>query len=497
MRMIGFEIKGLFGNKNYKILFNKNPRVTIIFGLNGTGKTTILGMIENILKLNFFGLEEVVFNEFKLLLDSNETIGYFKGETQEESRICLIGEGNTVKDCFYLEDRRKSKTNGDKRSHFYVFNLIDYIQKNNLEKTILKFLERKDSKSTFKFKNFLYSLDQNDPEFFQITKRLGVNDVIQILTDIYINKKLPVPNWILKLRNANPLLFIKSERLVKYNTIEKSVIRAPYIREFEVPPLHYREITKQEKSLELREINNFSNNLKELKDTTIKKYNELSQSLYTTFPQRVIDIFAKNKVETIPSSSVLQTNLIKIKDYESLLSSAGLLTKEKHEKTSIDVASLENKKDISKIISLWIQDSNDKNKIFEELLDNILLFRDIINNHLDEKEIKFDGEEGFYFLVKNEEKISSSKLPGQKLSSGEQHLIVLLYQLIFLVKEESIVLIDEPEISLHTTWQNDFIEDIIKIGKKKNSFFVLATHSPQIVHGRISLTRNLNSNNKL
>ena len=35
-----------------------------------------------------------------------------------------------------------------------------------------------------------------------------------------------------------------------------------------------------------------------------------------------------------------------------------------------------------------------------------------------------------------------------RLSSGEQHELVLAYDLLFKVKEKSLVLIDEPELSL-------------------------------------------------
>ena len=66
------------------------------------------------------------------------------------------------------------------------------------------------------------------------------------------------------------------------------------------------------------------------------------------------------------------------------------------------------------------------------------------------------------------------------LSSGEQHELVLLYDLLFNVQPGALVLIDEPEISLHVSWQKRFIEDLQRISRLVKFRSVVATHSPQI-----------------
>ncbi len=77
------------------------------------------------------------------------------------------------------------------------------------------------------------------------------------------------------------------------------------------------------------------------------------------------------------------------------------------------------------------------------------------------------------------------------LSSGEQHEVVLLYELIFKAKPNTTVLIDEPEISLHITWQNDFLKDLMQIIKLQSIQVIIATHSPQIINENWDLTVNL------
>src|SRR5690606_12264460 len=69
-----------------------------------------------------------------------------------------------------------------------------------------------------------------------------------------------------------------------------------------------------------------------------------------------------------------------------------------------------------------------------------------------------------------------------QLSSGEQEILVLFYQLIFETTEK-LLLIDEPEISLNIAWQKELLEDFKKIVQVKNGDvnIVISTHSPQII----------------
>jgi predicted ATP-binding protein involved in virulence len=75
-----------------------------------------------------------------------------------------------------------------------------------------------------------------------------------------------------------------------------------------------------------------------------------------------------------------------------------------------------------------------------------------------------------------------------KLSSGEQHEVVLLYELLFKTKQNTLILIDEPELSLHVVWQLQFLKDLQEITNLSEFDVLIATHSPQIIHDRWDLT---------
>ncbi|MDR2921332.1 MAG: AAA family ATPase, partial [Tannerella sp.] len=77
------------------------------------------------------------------------------------------------------------------------------------------------------------------------------------------------------------------------------------------------------------------------------------------------------------------------------------------------------------------------------------------------------------------------------LSSGEQQEVVLLYELLFKTNSNTLILIDEPEISLHVMWQKAFIRDLQRIAQVKQISFLISTHAPQIINDRWDLTRDL------
>lgn len=66
----------------------------------------------------------------------------------------------------------------------------------------------------------------------------------------------------------------------------------------------------------------------------------------------------------------------------------------------------------------------------------------------------------------------------EETSSGEKNIILTVLNLISSIKENSLILIDEPEISLHPTWQMKYIDFIKKsIASTPGCHLILASHS--------------------
>ncbi len=66
----------------------------------------------------------------------------------------------------------------------------------------------------------------------------------------------------------------------------------------------------------------------------------------------------------------------------------------------------------------------------------------------------------------------------EDLSSGEKQLLLILFKVFLMDKKNYILLMDEPEISLHLGWQQDLIMTIQELNP--NCQLIIATHSPSI-----------------
>ena len=133
-------------------------------------------------------------------------------------------------------------------------------------------------------------------------------------------------------------------------------------------------------------------------------------------------------------------------------------------------------------MSLYVQDTEQKLEVLDDLANRTRHLLDSVNGKFRHKKIRIDREEG---LVAQGEK--DQNLPLHSLSSGEQHELVLHYDLLFKTLPDTVVLIDEPEISLHVAWQKKFLPDLGEIVRISGFDAVVATHSPYIVGDRDDL----------
>ena len=78
-----------------------------------------------------------------------------------------------------------------------------------------------------------------------------------------------------------------------------------------------------------------------------------------------------------------------------------------------------------------------------------------------------------------------------ELSSGEKQLIVLFSQLAFAQdSKKDVFIIDEPELSLHLTWQEKFVDALQEVCPEMQ--FILATHAPAIINEKNRLNNCIN-----
>ena len=71
---------------------------------------------------------------------------------------------------------------------------------------------------------------------------------------------------------------------------------------------------------------------------------------------------------------------------------------------------------------------------------------------------------------------SDGAIDSRLLSAGEQQMLSFLCYNAFY--EDSIIFIDEPELSLHVDWQRRLFPNLMK--QQSSNQFIVATHSPCI-----------------
>jgi ABC-type glutathione transport system ATPase component len=123
-------------------------------------------------------------------------------------------------------------------------------------------------------------------------------------------------------------------------------------------------------------------------------------------------------------------------------------------------------------------------KLYENEKIKSQLFITILNNYFLNKNIALENNKLVIYSA-----ITQKIIPIMALSSGEQHLFVLFYSLLFRTKPNTFVLFDEPETSLHITWQNRFVDDLLEIlGTNETLNILVATHSPDLIAHHWNLT---------
>lgn len=98
-----------------------------------------------------------------------------------------------------------------------------------------------------------------------------------------------------------------------------------------------------------------------------------------------------------------------------------------------------------------------------------------LNNFFNEtnKTVKINNQELKVYLTPERE------VSFKHLSSGERQVIYIFLKVANATKDNALILMDEPEISLHLAWQEKLISEIRKVNDK--SQLIIVTHSPAIV----------------
>ena len=445
MQIEQIKVEGLFGRFNYDIALRRPEGITIIHAPNGFGKTVLLTMVNAFFSRQFEVFFKYQFTTFSLQFDDHQSVQITRGGQPQ-----LFAEPQRQKDSS-VEVSISLTTPGTRFEPFHVKTLSDVLPALN---RLLPFLEPAGPFTWF---------DERSGELVSTT------DVIARYGDSLPSdwrKRVEIPDWLKSLVDSTECRLIETQRLLRISRADDNyrVQRRPTSPTRAVVEMEARDLAHRISA-------------------TLAEYANSSQSLDQSFPRRVI---AALDSDDVPSADNVTQHLRDVDEKRSSLIQAGLLDKSGAPEI-LTQAELRGKQ-VRLVIGVYLDDMNHKFAKFDQLFERVSLFKEIISEKFQFKSVLISREKGMGVVADDGSIISLTDL-----SSGEQHELVLLYELLFGVRDDALILIDEPELSLHVGWQVRFLPDLQRIQKLKPLQIILATHSPQIIGENWDLTVELKS----
>ena len=433
LRLERIEIDGLFGIYNHRIDLNTDARVTLLHGPNGVGKTTALQMVNALIsdRINFFG--RVPFERVLLRFVDGSTFGLTastKDGTTQTGTVTL----QTASD-----DTRTAEVSLSPSEAETIAAHIDHLMPH--ASTADLWIDIRDDEV----------LTEQDVLMRYAGRRsTATSDRREATTD-----------WLDSfLRRAN-VHFIEAQRLVQTHWNSRMGRR-------------YGHMGGQAPAL-VASVVRRSRDFKERLGGAMASYGRHAQALDQTFPQRLVT--ATNELAPVE----LQGRLTALDAKTENLKTIGVL--DETPRHPFDVASLgELDHTQSRVMTLYIEDTESKLAALDDLAERARLLLDNVNGKYEHKRVRLDQDQGIVAAGDNDQLI-----PLDALSSGEQHEFLLHYDLLFRVRPNTVVMIDEPELSLHVAWQKRFLPDLMDIVNLSGFDAIVATHSPFIVGERDDL----------
>lgn len=280
------------------------------------------------------------------------------------------------------------------------------------------------------------------------------------LTPSWPTSSASPPDWLQAATQDFSVLFLTDRRLVVEETGRHDrATRAEPIKEA---------VTEYSEDLRLR------------MQAAFAEYADRVRALDREFPAKVLQAMRRpRKGDTVDNA---RADLAQVEQKREALLSAGLIPIDE----PMTVASRSLRDHEIPVIRTYADAELEKFRSLDQLLARVNAFTGFMNARYSGKQIRINRDRGFVI-----ELADGTQIDPANLSSGEQQILVLAYQVIFRTVPNTLVLIDEPELSLHVSWQTPLVDDLVAMGQASHLSFLLATHSPTLVGARRRRRRSL------
>jgi energy-coupling factor transporter ATP-binding protein EcfA2 len=435
IRLTEFYVEKLFDEFTYTIPLNIERRVTAIVAPNGAGKTLCLRMISGLFRQKWSVFTTNRFARISYRFNEGSTV------TIEQFRSADSAEGQQTKRPTF----KLTVTDSDD------LELADWTHTTGEPGRLAPSIERYIPFVTRVGPNVWRHDNTSETYDFQELVEAYASLLPESSRERFVGK---VPDRLKAIIQEIDCHLIETQRLLILRD-DGRTLGQPYYRPAGRPPSTLAIAGKAQA-------------LKDIIAKDLGSYATLSQSLDRSFPRRVISAPTRKPFED------LKTRLQELDRRRNELMDAGILDTETDEPVALpEEEHLETA--MARVLSIYVDDNDRKLSSLTDLLKKIKLFKTLIDQRFITKDVLINKTNGMEVTYKGR------NVPIEGLSSGEQHQLVLFFELLFEIKENALILIDEPELSLHVVWQKKFIGDLMKIIDLNKFDVILATHSPQLI----------------
>lgn len=429
-------IDGLFGYNSFFVDFNQNNNLSVFYGANGLGKTTIFKMLNCILFGDIGWLFSIPFNEMSVVFMDGVSIDISKKENNNQEKELVIRYTPRLK----------------RKNFDYISSSLTILDPGPkpFDKPWFGDLKNKECQK------YLKKIRQYNISQFEHYHRIAC-----ILPDVAFSHRF---------------YFLTTDRSQDNRKNFIPIVKA----------------IKQEKQFIAKE---FDKLRKGMNKDTKKLFDELHTVIDMSFeslPGRIKDYFPEN----ISNRFCLEHS--HVADCKFSVFKKPRKTKPNPFRTDEAVRILNKEIRSSHLFDEQIDLIDSRysqfgpyafNKDVFDFIDNASEFCHKFKKLKDEFDSFYDednpGRKRLIFdelskrLMIEMPSVGGKRIEISELSSGEQNILTILFHLIFDTTKNAIILIDEPEISLHIIWQQMLADALYRLSNdsKNNMQVIVASHS--------------------
>lgn len=419
------DVRDLFGEFNHNITLKEGWPFAIAYGLNGVGKTKFLELINAAINVDLDRLVGIAFSELTLASDNGETlvVSKWSGSDPDETKVDIAYSLIDYEGGLLVE--WNPPVEGDIALRRWLLRSTPYVP---LEGSHL----------------------WHDPSDGEVIEYAELRDRFAHRARVRDTKLAPLPDELKRFFSANHTYLIETQRLA-------------------VLPTRSHRLHDESQSSPKWNVEGYAGDLRRRIERSLAENSLYSQRLDRSYPRRIIE----QSVAEAMNEGMIRDLYEEQDKHRKRLVSIGLTSAE----MDVPLPEKELESWQRAVLTTYLEDNASKLGTFDDLLARISLLEELINARFLRKEIVVNASEG----LRLHSTTTGASIPVSGLSTGEQHELVLLYNLLFRIEKNTLVLIDEPEISLHVTWQKSFLDDVLRVAKLSEFRFIVATHSPQII----------------